>query len=145
MNARGFWKLDEVSDDRLVGGLRQLLAEGCRTEARIVAHLAELDARRLHLLAGRSLFEYCQVKLGLSDNQAYYRIAAARVARRFPIVFELLERRAIHLTSLAALSRHLTEENHLALLSEAGRLSKRQLLECLARRFPRSDVASTIR
>ena len=52
MHARGFWKLDDVSDERLVVGLKELLAAEVRTEARIVAHLAELDARRLHLRRG---------------------------------------------------------------------------------------------
>ena len=106
MKARGFWHLGDVSDERLVASLRELLMAEGRSEARIVAHLAEVDERRLHLRdAAPSLFEYCQKKLGLSDNQAYYRIAAARVARRFPVVFELLERHEIHLTSIAALAK----------------------------------------
>lgn len=137
--------MDEVSDERLVGGLRELLRAEGQTEARIVAHLAEVDARRLHLKGAQSLFEYCQRSLGLSDSQAYYRIAAARVARRFPILFELLERREIHLTNVAPISKYLTEENHVALLREAGRLSKRELLKELARRAPRPDVVSEIR
>jgi hypothetical protein len=145
MNQRGFWNLDDVSDERLVGSLKDLLVGEGRTEARIVAHLAEVDARRLHLKHEPSLFQYCQSRLGLSDNQAYYRIAAARVARKFPVVFGMLERREIHLTNLAPLSKYLTEENHIELLREAGKLSKRQLLLSLARRAPRPDVASHIR
>ena len=78
--------MGELSDERLLGSLRELLAAEGRSEARIVAHLAEVDARRIHLKASApSLFEYCQKRLGLSDNQAYYRIAAARVAQRFPV------------------------------------------------------------
>jgi hypothetical protein len=146
MKARVFWQLDELSDERLLGSLRELLAAEGRSEARIVAHLAEVDARRIHLKASApSLFEYCQKQLGLSDNQAYYRIAAARVAQRFPVVFELLERRAIHLTNIAPLTKHLTAENHLELLGEAGRLSKRELLRWLARRYPQPEVSSHIR
>jgi len=145
MKARGFWQLHELSDERLLGSLRELLAAEGRSEARIVAHLAEVDARRIHLKAAApSLFEYCQKQLGLSDNQAYYRIAAARVAQRFPVLFELLERRAIHLTNIAPLAKHLTAENHLELLGEAGRLSKRELLRWLARRYPQPEVSSHI-
>jgi len=146
MKARGFWQLHELSDACLLGRLRELLVAEARSEARIVAHLAEVDARRVHLKAAApSLFEYCQKQLGLSDNQAYYRIAAARVAQRFPVVFELLERRALHLTSIAPLAQHLTTENHLELLGEAGRLSKRELLRWLARRYPQPEVSSHIR
>ena len=138
--------MDEVSDERLVAGLRELLLAEGRSEARIVAHLAEVDARRLHLKrASPSLFEYCQKQLGLSDCQAYYRIVAARVGQKFPVVFELLERRQIHLTNIAPLAKHLTTENHLELLGEAGRLSKRELLRWLARRYPQPEVASGMR
>lgn len=145
MQQRGFWKLDEVADEQLVGSLKGLLAAEGRSEARIVAHLAELDARRLHLKLEESLFRYCQRRLGLSDNQAYYRIAAARVGQRFPVVFAMLERREIHLTNIAPLVKHLTEQNHLELLREARRLSKRALLERLAQRAPRLEVPSQIR
>src|SRR5690349_17186435 len=145
MHERGFWKLGEVSDARLVDGLRELLAAEGRCEARVVAHLAEVDARRIALKEAQSLFEYCQKQLGFSDNQAYYRIAAARVGSRFPIVFEMLERREIHLVNIAPLSRLLTEENHRELLEQAGRLSKRALLKFLAGRYPRPNLPSGIR
>jgi hypothetical protein len=72
MKALGFWQLDDVSDEHLLGSLRELLAAEGRSEARIVAHLAEVDERRIHLKAAApSLFEYCQKRLGLSDGQAY--------------------------------------------------------------------------
>lgn len=48
--------------------LGALVARGCATEARLVAHLAELDARKIHLRRSMSLFEYCQKLLGLSDK-----------------------------------------------------------------------------
>ncbi len=111
--------MGDLSDERLVASLRELLAAEGLSEARIVAHLAEVDARRIHLKGAPSLFEYCQKQLGLSDCQAYYRIAAARVAQKFPVVFELLEQRAIHLTNIAPLAKHLTTGNHFELLGEA--------------------------
>jgi hypothetical protein len=45
---------DQLSDRELEASLRALLGSGARLEARIVAHLAEVEARRIHLLAGRS-------------------------------------------------------------------------------------------
>ncbi len=84
MKERVLGQLAELSDERLLGSLRELLAADGRSEARIVAHLAEVDARRIHLRASApSLFEYCQKQLGLSDNQAYYRIAAGAWPRGF--------------------------------------------------------------
>src|SRR3954465_969588 len=111
MKPRGFWLLDEVSDDELVTGLRGLIGRSAWTEARLVAHLAELETRRLHLVSSRSLFAYCQERLGLSQNEAYYRIIAARMGRKFPIVFELLEQRKVHLTALALIRDYITAEN----------------------------------
>src|SRR5690349_2390128 len=112
MTERGFWQSDQISDEQLEHSLRTLLETEGRSEARIIAHLAQVDARRIALKRAQSLFEYCHNRLSFSDNQAYYRIAAARVASRFPLVFELLERREIHLVNIAPLSKLLTEENH---------------------------------
>jgi hypothetical protein len=145
MQEWGFWRLEDVSNEALLGGLKALLVTAARTDARVVAHLAELDARRLTLLGGVSLFEYCTKRLGLSEHEAYFRIAAARAARKFPLIFELLERRELHLTAVALLSKYLTRENHFELLAEARGKSKRQLLKVLARRWPKADFTSQVR
>jgi len=146
MGTRGFWELDEVSDDQLRQDLAKLLANGYRTEARIVAHLAELDERRLHVKdASESLFSYCTQRLGLSNSEAFHRITAARVARQFPAIFELIERRALHLTAVCLLRDYLTAENHRELLAEASHQTKWQVQELIARRFPKADAPSTVR
>ncbi|HXK20762.1 MAG TPA: hypothetical protein VNG33_23285, partial [Polyangiaceae bacterium] len=146
MNQRGFWRLDGLSDGELQVGLKELLVAGGRTEARIVAHLAEVDARKLHLTLGASsLFDYCLNRLGLSNNEAFHRITATRLARKFPLIFELLESRAVHLTAVCLLRDHLTLENHAELLGEVSHRTKTQIEELLARRFPRPDVVSRLR
>ena len=96
MNGGAFWELGDVTDRDLQAELTRLLASGSRTEAQIIAHLAAVEARRLHLAAGsRSLFDYCLRRLGLSESEAFHRITAARLARRFPAIFGLIERRAV--------------------------------------------------
>jgi hypothetical protein len=141
-----FWELGDVTDRDLQAELARLLANGARTEARLLAHLAAVEERRLHLEAGSpSLFDYCCCRLGLSENEAFHRITAARLARRFPAVFGLIECRTIHLTAVCLLRHYLTPENHRELLDEASGKTKLQVQEMLARRFPRPDVASTIR
>ena len=113
MNWREFWGLADISDAELEASLGKLLGAGARLEARIVAHLAEVDARKLHLAMGASsLFDYCLSRLGLSNSEAFHRITAARLASRFPVIFELLERRDVHLTAVCLLRDHLTIENH---------------------------------
>jgi hypothetical protein len=146
MESGAFWELGDVTDRDLQTELARLLANGARTEARIIAHLAAVEERRLHLEAGSSsLFDYCCHRLGLSENEAFHRITAARLARRFPAIFSLIQRRALHLTAVCLLRDYLTPENHRELLEEASGKTKLQVQEMLARRFPRPDVASTIR
>ncbi|HXK17178.1 MAG TPA: hypothetical protein VNG33_05235 [Polyangiaceae bacterium] len=145
MKTRGFWRLDGISDAELVTSLQGLVGQSAWTEARLVAHLAELETRRLHLTASRSLFAYCHERLGLSQNEAYYRIVAARLGRSFPIVFELLERRKVHLTALALIRDYITVDNHLELLNEVSGKTKEQILQLLAARQPRPDARSHIR
>ena len=146
MNEWGIWRVQGVSDGKLEGALRELLSSSARTEARIAAHLAEVEARSLHLRAGyQSMYEYCMQHLGLSENEAFHRIAVARVASAFPVVFGLLERRAIHLSAICVLRRYLTPENHRELLDEACHNTKRQVEELVVRRFPGRDVRSELR
>ena len=125
MNEGKIWRLEGVSDERLQACLKERLTTGARTEARIVAHLAEVDARKLHLSMGSSsLFDYCLKRLCLSNNEAFHRITAARLARKFPVIFEMLERRDVHLTAVCLLRDHLTPENHAELLLEVSHNTK---------------------
>ena len=146
MNGREFWALRDVSNDELEAGLAGLLGAGARVEARIIAHLAEVETRRLHLLAGcSSLYDYCHKRLGLSDYEAFTRIAAARVARSYPLVFEMLERRELHLTAVCEVRDFLTPENHRELLADVSGRTKLQVREVLARWFPLADVPPSLR
>ena len=143
MNGREF---RNISDDELEASLGKLLTTGARLEARIVAHLAELEERRLHLLAGySSLFDYCRKRLGLSDYEAFTRIAAARAARKYPVIFEMLEQRRLHLTAICEVREFLTAENHRELLEEISGQTMLQIREILARRFPRADVRANLK
>jgi hypothetical protein len=146
MNEGKFWCLEAVSDAGLQAGLKELLTKGARTEARIIAHLAEVDARKLHLAMGASsLFDYCLSRLSLSNNEAFHRITAARLARRFPVIFDLLERRDVHLTAVCLLRDHLTIENHAELLREVSHKTKTEIEELLAQRFPHPNASSRLR
>ena len=114
--------------------------------ATLVAHLAEMEERGLHLKAGYpSLFVYCVRLLRLSEGGAYNRIEAARTARRFPAVLDMLENGLLSLASLRLLAPHLTAENHEALLASASGKGKREVLVLLAKAFPRPDVRASIR
>jgi hypothetical protein len=135
-----------LSDDELLKEVARLAGDERSATARLIAALAEIDARRLYLGQGcPSLFVYCTRVLHLSEHAAYGRIEAARVARRFPVVLEMLVRGDLTLTTVSLLASHFTDSNHLDLLARAHRRSKREVEEIVAQVRPRPDVAAAVR
>lgn len=134
-----------LSDDALINRVVELLAGGRRLSASLLAHLAEVDARRLYLgKACGSMYAYCTQRLGMDDGQAYKRIAAARVARRYPQVFELVAAGQLHLTTITVLGPRLDDANADELLTAARGKTKRAV-ECLiAARFPQPDARERV-
>jgi hypothetical protein len=135
-----------LSDRELEAEVARLA--GCEREATasLIAHLAELYGRRLHERAGfSSLFTYCTDVLQLSEHEAYDRMRAAKVARRCPAVLTLLVSGRVNLTTVRLLAPHLTRKNQEEFFSAASGKSKRQVQELLARRYPKADVASSVR
>ena len=74
-------ELKSLSDDELLHRVSDLLAQSRRVEWVLVAHIAEVDARRLYAReASPSMIHYCMDVLHLSEGEAYRRIAAARLS-----------------------------------------------------------------
>jgi HNH endonuclease len=140
------YPLDGLGNTELLSGLANLVKRGNELTAEFLAHLSEVDRRRLHLDLGYpSLFAYCVERLRLSEPAAGRRIAASRVCRRFPAVFDLVARGDLHLSAICALQPHLNPTNATDLLEACRSKTRRQVEELLARRFPRPDVPSSIR
>src|SRR5450432_555416 len=140
------YQLRSVGNVELLAKLSALVARQNDLTGDVLAHLAELDERRLHVELGfASLFAYCTESLGLSEPAAGRRIAAARVCRKFPEAFELVARGELHLSALCALGPHLDASNASELFSVCRRKTRRQIDELLAARFPAPDVRSQIR
>jgi hypothetical protein len=138
--------LRQLSDTELVARVRDLAARERGVMVVLVAHLAELDTRDVHLRAGHgSLFAYCRDVLGLSEQEAYNRIAVARAVRRFPVILEMLEAGAVNLTSVRLLAPHLTADNHRSVLESARGRTKIQVEEIAAALWPRPDAPSFVR
>jgi hypothetical protein len=136
----------QLSNHELLTQVRRLAERERGATAALIAHLAELDARRLYLAEGcASLFTYCTQVLRLSEHAAYGRIEAARAARRFPILLEKLADGSVNLTTAGLLAAHLTPENHRGLLDMARHKSKRQVEELVARLCPQLPVPSSVR
>jgi hypothetical protein len=138
--------LSSVSDDELVRGLLDLLRQSRRVEADIVAHIGEVEARRLYAReAAPSMFAYCTEVLHLSEAEAYLRITVARASREHPILLEMLRDGRVHLRGIAMLAPHLNAGNRGAVLSRAAHKSKREIEDLIAELAPRPDVPTLVR
>jgi hypothetical protein len=138
--------LTRLSNAELVARVKNLVARERDATAHLVAHLAELDTRDVHLREGYpSLYVYCRDALGLSEGEAYNRIEVARAARRFPVILEMLAAGAVNLTSVRLLAPHLTAANHHEVLESARGKKKSEIEEIVARLAPRPDVAASVR
>ncbi len=139
-------KLKSLSDDELLARLSDVLKQSRRVEAVLVAHIAEVDRRRLFAReAVPSMFRYCTDVLHLSEAAAYRRIRAARLSRKYPVVLTMLEDGRIHLCGLALLSKHVTEANYEDVLARATHKTKREIEELVAELAPKPAVPPTIR
>ncbi|MFH1723913.1 MAG: hypothetical protein ABII00_04740, partial [Elusimicrobiota bacterium] len=80
-----------LDDADLIRGLEGLVSREKESLADVLVHLSEFDCRLLHGDQGcSSAYVFCTRKLGYSEGAAYRRIYAARAARRFPMVLELV-------------------------------------------------------
>src|SRR5437867_7820404 len=105
------YRLDHLSDRDLLSALAALVAEDRTTTAVLVAHIAEVDARRIYLAAGYpSMYVYCVEELRLSEDATRKRIQAARAARKFPALFDALADGRLHLSGVVLLAPHLTPD-----------------------------------
>ena len=142
----GFWKLGHLSKAQLLERLGNVLRTHRCSLAEVVAHLGEVEDRRLHLEAAHSsMFAYCVSRLGMSEDEACRRIELARLARRFPALFAELASGQITLSVALVLKPVLSPTNHMELFCAARGKNIRQARELVAERFPKPDAPSSIR
>jgi hypothetical protein len=135
-----------LSNADLLGILNALAGAEREATAAVVAHLAEVDRRRLYLGEGYgSLFSYCTGALRLGEHSAYNRIEAARAVRRFPGLLDELAAGGLNLTTLRLIAPHLEAGNAEPIVGEARGRSKREVEALVARVSPAPDVPSEIR
>jgi len=134
-------------DDRdLLRRLQELAGQERSATSELVAHLAELDARKLYLGEGyASLFGYCTDALRLAEHAAYKRIVAARACRTFPPLLDHLADGSLNLSTLRLLAPHLTAENFDGVLAHAKGRSKREVEELVARLAPQPEPVPSVR
>jgi hypothetical protein len=135
-----------LSDDALLARIKHLAIRERDATVELVAHLAELDGRQTHLGEGPgSVYKYCRDVLGYSEDAAWNRAATANALRQYPVILGWLADGSLNVTLVRMLRPVLTPENHLAVLTEARRRSKREVELIVRRLDPKPDVPSTLR
>lgn len=135
-----------LTDASLMTAAAGLAGDERDVTARLVAHLVEIDRRRLYLPAGHSsMYWYCREGLGYSEDAAFNRAAAARVARRYPAAIDMLSDGRLSLTALKLLAPVLKDDNWERVFAEAAHLPKRDIEKLVACLDPKPDIPSVVR
>jgi len=138
--------LGGLSGHELLARLRSLARRGNVIEAELLAHLGEVEARRLFLEeACSNIFVYCQRVLHFSESVAYKRIHASRAAHRYPQILEAVRRGELHVTGVTLLAPQLSGENCEELLRAAKHKTAEEIRRLLADRRPKPDVKTCVR
>jgi hypothetical protein len=140
------YRLESLSDAELLRALSKVVADERSATATVLAHIGEVESRRLYAPAGySSMFAYCVEELHLSEFAALKRIRAARAARKFPEIYTALTEGRVHLSAVVLIGRRLTRNNVHELLAAATHKTKAEIELLLAQRFPRRDLPTTLR
>ena len=135
-----------LTNEQLLADVATVAGRERETTARLIVLLSEIDSRRLYLGEGySSLFTFCTQRLHLSEHAAYGRIEAARAARRFAVILELLTAGSVTLATIGLLASHLTADNHVRVLAAARHRSKREVEQQVAALQPKPSVPSSVR
>ena len=141
-----FYVLSHCSGPEVLRLARQRRTGERAGTAETLAAICEVESRNLYLEAGySSLFEYCMVDLGYSEDATKKRIHATRAAREHAdLVFPALADGRLHLSGLVLLAPHLTQENAEELLAAAANQSKAKIEMLLVQRKPKPDLPAWI-
>ncbi len=134
-------QLRKLSSSRLERQTKLLAMREHLEGARLIAHIAEVSARGLHVQQGcRSLFHYCTRRLGLTEGCTALRIQVSLVCCRHPLILDALAGQQISLTVAGKLAPHLSAGNRERLIADCSGMTKREVLEYLVHLAPKPAV-----
>jgi hypothetical protein len=135
----------ELSDTELLAATRRLVGRSNQLLAALLEHLGEVEARGIHRTRACSgLYAYCIYELRFSEDEAYRRVAASRLVRRFPALLDAVASGELHLTGLLQLGPHLTGENLREVLARAKHRTKKEIASLVRVLDPLPEVPARI-
>src|SRR6187431_1281471 len=141
----GEQSLSHLADEELLRSTRRLVGASNKLFAELLLHLAEVETRGIHRTrACASLYTYCIYELRMSEDAAARRSSAARLVKRFPLLFDAIASGELHLTGLLMLGPHLTPENHVEVLARAKFRTKKEIAKLVRELHPLPRVPDTM-
>ncbi len=135
------YALSHLDDHVLLRALAVQITRNCAATADLLAHLAEVDARKLYVPAAHSsMHSYCVHVLNFSEQEAYKRIRVARLAREFPAILTAVAEGRLHLCGVVLLSTYLTQDTVSELIAAATHKTCAGIDNVLAERYPKPDL-----
>ena len=138
------YSLTHLADSKLTQDLRAGASDDRAALAMRLAQIAEFDHRRLYLPAYPSMYQFCLGELKYSEDAACRRIAAARLARRYPMIFAAIAEGRHNLSTVLVLEHHLLPDTARELIEASAGMTKSDVALLLAERFPRPDLPTLI-
>jgi len=127
------YSLGHLPAEVLLRELPRLVARDRAALADILAHIAEVDSRKLYVPAAySSMVAYCMGEMGMSEDSALKRIRVARAAREFPAIFEAIAEGRLSLTAVVLLKPLLSQKAAGELLAAAEHKSKTEIARLVA-------------
>jgi hypothetical protein len=141
------WTFTHLSNGLVLKELDSTRSGNRRGAAKELALIAEVDERKIFADEGYpGIREFTLDRLGLTPDAAAKRIQAARVARRFPVLFEAIADGRLNRSAVALLAPHFRSHNIAQLIEAATRRSYREIEAMLVERsraaVPQMDLAS---
>lgn len=138
--------LAHLSDKALVAAVEQCCLDGKKVLARLIVLLIEVEERRVDLKSAYpSMFEFCRRELRMSEGEAFRRLNAARLVKRFPKLLPRIACGDIHLSALVQLRDYFHDANVDHLVDAAKGKNKFEIAELVARLAPRPGGRGTVR
>src|SRR5688572_26484220 len=138
--------LKRLTDQALLSQFGELVHKDNHHTAHLLRHIDAIDRRQLWAKQGHpSMFDFLVARHHMSESTAGKRIGAARTARRFPVLFDMVAQGEIHLSGIHLVKAHLTPENHEQVLARAKHKTMRQIEQLVACLAPQPDVPSRLR
>jgi 5-methylcytosine-specific restriction endonuclease McrA len=139
------WSLDHVSNGALLRDLKSLAAQESVHLARLLAHLGEVQSRKLYREAAQPhMYAYCVNVLHYSEDAAGRRIHVAGVARRIPALLEAIAEGRLHLSGACEIAAHLTLENAEQVLAAVTHKTREQIKVVVAALAPKPDLPEQV-